>query len=130
MQNTEQRKEEKGSALPNGSTSIKETGMQETGLVRRENRTAAVLPARPILVSEQQFATAREEISQSLSLLNASGEALLQALKSIPPHAESGRAMGEYSAQMMRQLSKSICDIVQTKTTVIRQVYSIARDEI
>jgi hypothetical protein len=30
----------------------------------------------------------------------------------------------------MRQISKSLCDIVQTKTQVIRSMYQIARDEL
>ena len=96
----------------------------------QRNKTTAAYGATPILVSEQQFNTVREEHLTSMDLLNSSGHVLLQALNSMQPPEGSGRVVGEYTAQGMRQISKSICDIIQTKTQVIRSMYQIARDEI
>lgn len=97
---------------------------------KRGNRMSAAASVYPILVSERQFEIVREEHLASMDLLNSSGKALLNALESMTPPEGSGRVLGEYTAQGMRQISKSLCDIVQTKTQVIRAMYSIARDEL
>lgn len=107
-----------------------ELGIRPTQLAKQRNRTTDVGPVAPILVSEQQFVTVREEHLASLNLLNESGKTLLRALDKMIPSEESVRGFGEYSAQGARQLAKSVCDIVLTKNTVVRQMYSIARDEI
>ena len=109
--------------------STKENAMQEVELPKPENKTLAASKGSLIRVSEKQFMTVREETLESLNLLNSSGSALLSALQMIPPPPDSGRTLGEYSAHSMRQIAKSICDIVMTKTAVIRQIHSIARDE-
>lgn len=112
------------------SIPITENGTQKTVVVRHESRTSARYADSPIRVSEQQYLTMREETLNSLNLLNSCGNALLGAMESIVPHKDSPRQMGEYTGQMMRQLSKSVCDIVQTKCNVVRQIHSIVRDDI
>ena len=97
---------------------------------RQRNKTNAVFVGAPIRVSEQQFLTVKEETLTSLDLLNSSANVLLGAMEKMVPPADSPRAFGEYSAQGMRQLAKSVCDIVRTKCDVVRQIHSIARDEI
>lgn len=96
---------------------------------KHQNRMIAASKGLPIPVSEQQFTAVREETLASLNLLNLSGNVLLSAMDSMVPHAESGRTIGEYSAQGIRQIAKSICDVVITKNSVIRQMHSIARDD-
>lgn len=130
MQETENQKEVSYSNGVTQSMPIKEPGMLETRPSRRVSRTTVVSDVRPILVSEKQFETVREEHLNSMDLLNLSGNALLRALEGMIPPADSGRVVGEYTAQGMRQLSKSICDIVQTKNGLVRSMYTIARDEI
>lgn len=105
-------------------------GMLPTKIQRPENRTAAVSRGTQVVVSEQQFLTVREEHLQSMNLLNSSANVLLSAMQAMVPPPDSGRVVGEYTAKGMRQISKSICDIIQTKTGVVRSMYSIARDEI
>lgn len=105
-------------------------GTPETRTTRREKRMLAASAATPILVSEEQFRTVREEHLTSMNLLNSSGDALLRALDQMIPPEGSSRVVGEYTAQGIRQISKSMCDLVLTKNTVIRSMYQIARDEI
>ena len=97
--------------------------------LKQGNKTRGVYGARPILVSEQQFLTVKEETLTSLNLLNLSANVLLGAMNKMIPPEDSPRALGEYSAHGIRQLAKSICDVIQTKNSVIRQIHSIARDE-
>lgn len=130
MNETEKTKQTSYSEGETKSMPTNGDGTQETLPAKRQSRTPAASVAYPILVSEQQFATVREEHLTSMSLLNSSGNALLRALESMQPPEGSGRVVGEYTAQGMRQISKSLCDIVQTKTQVIRSMYQIARDEL
>ena len=110
--------------------------MQEQGrttqkivTVRHESKMREGLGASHIAVSEQQYREVRMEQLTSINLLNSSGNVLLSAMNSMIPPEGSGRAMGEYTAQGVRQIAKSICDIVQTKANVVRQMYAISRDE-
>lgn len=104
-------------------------GTQKTVVVRHESKMSERYSVSPIRVSEQQYVTMREETLKSMSLLNSCGDELHAAMKSLVPHQDSGRTMGEYSATQMRQLAKSVCDIIQTKCSVVRQIHSIVRDE-
>lgn len=129
MQETEKTNESKGNGeLPKSmSTNGKDT--PSTAPVRQENRTRGGYVAFPILVSEKQFSTVSEEHLRSMDLLNSSASALLGAMESCVPPKDSGRTVGEYTGQNMRQIAKSICDIINTKTNVVRSMYQIARDE-
>lgn len=111
------------------STNVEENGTQRTPVKKIERRNGYI-NAYPIPVSEQQFMTVREEQLSSMNLLNSSGNALLSAMEGLIPHQESGRVVGEYTAQAMRKLAKSVCDIVRTKTMVVQSMYQIARDEL
>ncbi len=130
MQETETIKENSYSNGETKSIATNGKGMQETLPSRRRSRTPVAADVTPLLVSEQQFVTVREEHLESLNLLNSSGDSLLNALNSMIPPAGSGRVLGDYTAQGMRKISKSLCDIINTKNNVIRQMYSIARDEV
>jgi hypothetical protein len=112
------------------STPVNETGTIKTSLQRQESRTIAAYAGRPILVSEQQFVTVKEEHLASMDLLNSSANVLLGALNSMVPPEGSHRQIGDYTGDNMRKISKSICDLIQTKNSVIRSMYQIARDEI
>ena len=119
------------SVLPEGkkSTHINGNGTDEQKALSPKNNKSAGLSAFPITVSEKQFMTVREETLHSLNLLNSAGSAMLSALQAMPPHPDSGRVCGEYTAQAMRQLAKGICEVIQTKNQVVRNIYQIARDE-
>lgn len=84
----------------------------------------------PIVVSEQQFKSVETAHVNSVNLLDSCANALLSALEMSIPPKDSGRTIGEYTGQNMRQLAKSVCDIVSTKTGVVRSMYQISRDEI
>lgn len=114
---------EKDLMLPNANDII---GVDKP---RHQSKTQGVLRESPFAVSKEQFATVRMEQLTSLNLLNSSGNALLSAMQSMIPHEDSGRVVGEYTAKGIRQISKSICEIVMTKAYVVKQMYSIARDE-
>lgn len=107
-----------------------ETGTHKTVTVRHESKMTARSVGTPIRVSEQQYLTMKEETLTSLNLLNSCGNALLSAMESIPPKEDSVRQMGDYAGNCMRQLSKSVCDIVRTKCDVVRQIHSIIRDDL
>lgn len=111
------------------STLRQESVTRETGLLKRENKILAASSGAPIAVSEKQFETVRMEQLTSLNLLNSSGDVLLSAMSSMVPPPDSGRVVGEYTAEGIRQIAKSICDVVLTKTHVVRQIYAITRDE-
>ena len=115
----------------NGTRSMqsRERAMTEIELLKRENKTLVASRGLPIVVSERQFETVRTEQLTSLNLLNSSGDVLLSAMNSMVPSPESGRIIGEYTAQGIRQIAKSICDVVQTKAMVVKQIYQITRDE-
>ena len=115
----------------NEMKSMQEQGRttQKIVTVRHESRMKEGLGASHIVVSEEQFKQVRMEQLTSINLLNSSGNVLLSAMNSMIPPEGSERVMGEYTAQGVRQIAKSICDIVQTKANVVRQMYAISRDE-
>lgn len=115
---------------PNESTPTNGKDTQNNAPQRRGSRMPAGYAGFQVLVSEKQFSTVSEEHSKSMDLLNSSANALLGAMESCVPPVDSGRAIGEYTGQNMRHLAKSICDIINTKTIVVRSMYQIARDEI
>lgn len=129
MRETEGTNGSNGSLEGTKSMHINGSATPETAPTRRESKTSVALRGAPIAVSEQQFLTVKEETLESLSLLNSSANVLLSAMNSMVPPKDSGRNLGEYTASGMRKISKSICDIIQTKCAVIRQIHSIARDE-
>lgn len=129
MQKEEIKSDVPESAVEKKSMQMRENGTQKTVTVRHESRIYGGVNAYPILVSEQQFEIVKQEHLTSMNLLNNSAEALLGAMKSCVPPEGSGRSIGEYTGQNMRQLAKSVCDIIQTKTQVVRAMHSIARDE-
>lgn len=93
------------------------------------NRTTAVSKDFRFAVSQEQFNLVKTEHKTSMDLLNSSANALLGAMEGMIPPPDSGRVVGEYTGQAMRYLAKSICDVIQTKTGVVRSMYSISRDE-
>lgn len=130
MQDQDQTKE---SSYSNGETKSIHTngnGTQETLPATRRKSTPVAGPVIPILVSEQQFETVKQEHLTSMGLLNSAGMSLQRALDQMIPPEGSGRVVGEYMAQGIRQIAKSICDLTHTKVSVVRQMYSIARDEV
>lgn len=126
---SERASESNGKDVPMRLTQNNEVGTK-TNPMKQENRTLAAYVGRPILVSEAQFKSVQEAHLTSMNLLDSSGNVLLRALDSMVPPEGSGRGIGEYTAQGMRQLAKSICDLVQTKTQVVRSMHQIARDEL
>lgn len=122
--------EKQDQKMPNGSMHTNGKDTASTVPSRRASRTPGAFVAFPLVVSEKQFSTVSEEHSRSMDLLNSSANALLGAMESCVPPVDSGRVIGEYTGQNMRQIAKSICDIINTKTSVVRSMYSIARDEI
>lgn len=129
MLESETRNENKGREKENESMLSKGNGMQKTVTVRHESKIYGNGAALPILVSEQQFEIVKAEQLASMNLLNDSAVALLDAMKSCVPPEGSTRVIGEYTGQNMRQLAKSICDVIRIKTQVIRSIHSVARDE-
>lgn len=106
----------------------KEGDTTETLPSKQESRMTVA--GKDVLTSvlEKQLLTAREEGLQSLSLLNSSGNVLMDTLKTMMPPDGSQRIVGEYTATSMRKLTKSICDIVVTKAKVIHAMHDISRD--
>lgn len=103
-------------------------GTKEIATQRPQSKTPGVYVGFPILVSEQQFETVKQEHLKSMDLLNSSASALLGAMESVVPPKDSGRIVGEYTGQNMRQMAKSICDLIRVKTEVVRSMHTIARD--
>lgn len=110
-------------------TKDSENGTREIANLKPSNKMLEESRGNHIEVLNEQYSTMREETLSSLNLLNSSGSAMLSALEMIPPPPDSGRTLGDYSARMMRDLSKGICEVVRTKIGVINQMHSIARDE-
>jgi hypothetical protein len=129
VQDQDVTKENKGNAELPRSTHTNGKDTTSTVPVRRESKMPGAYGAFQFAVSEQQYSTVSEEHSKSMNLLNSSASALLGAMESCVPPKDSGRVIGEYTGQNMRQIAKSICDIINTKTNVVRSMYSIARDE-
>lgn len=129
MQNVEN--ENVKSELPTGKalTQDKEPGMQNTVAMRQENKIYVASRDYRIAVSKEQYETVKTAHKDSLNLLDSCGNALLQAMEAVVPPPESGRTVGEYTGQNLRQMAKSVCDIVNTKTNVVRSMYQISRDE-
>lgn len=96
---------------------------------RPRSKTPAVSVGNPFVVSNEQYEAVRTAHEDSISLLNSCGTVLLQAMKSAVPPEDSGRTVGEYTGQNLRKMAKSVCDIMQTKTGVVRSMYQISRDE-
>ena len=129
MQETEYASGARESLNVTNSMPLKEPVTKEIDPLRRENKMIAASRGLPIVVSEKQFESVRMEQLTSLNLLNSSGDALLSAMNSMIPPKDSGRVIGEYTSHGIRQIAKSICDIVQTKSMVVKQMYQITRDE-
>lgn len=129
MQEIEKRNEEKGNSIEKQSMLSKGNAMQEIVPKTQPSKPLLVPKDYRFAVSEKQFESVSQAHRDSINLLDSSGNALLGALESLVPPEGSMRTIGEYSGQNMRQLAKSICDIVQTKTGVVRSMYSISRDE-
>lgn len=128
MQKIENEKQINGSNGAMKSMPINEPTTQETEEKTLSNKTSVVERDFPISVLERQFETVREEFSESMNLLNSSGKVLLGALKQTLPPEESGRVVGDYTGQNIRKISKSLCQLVQTKTDLIKVMFHIARD--
>jgi hypothetical protein len=107
----------------------KENGTLSTRLARLEGRMSVDRRDSPIVVSQKQFESVETAHRDSVNLLDSCGLALLDAMEMAIPPKDSGRMIGDYAGQNLRKLAKSVCDIVQTKTGVVRSMYSIARDE-
>lgn len=129
MQNVENAKDVK--ELPNGKSSmpVNEIGMPETKSPKQENRMTVVPKGTQFAVSQKQFETVETAHRDSINLLDSCGNALLDAMEMAIPPKDSGRMVGEYTGQNLRQMAKSVCDIIQTKTGVVRSMYQISRDE-
>lgn len=88
----------------------------------------------PVMVSQKQYEAVETNHTRSINLLDSCGNALLSAMEStLPPTDENGnyiRSVGEYTGANLRQMAKSVCDLVSTKTSVVRSMYAISRDEI
>lgn len=106
-----------------------ENGMLETKPKKQENRMTVVPAGSRFAVSEQQYLDVRTAHTDSINLLDSCGSALLDAMEMAIPPKDSGRMVGEYTGQNLRQMAKSVCDIIQTKTGVVRSMYQISRDE-
>jgi hypothetical protein len=130
VQEIERSNEKNAPTAEKQSTPDNETGIVKTEVRKQLNRMLGASKGFPISVSEQQFKAVETAHTNSINLLDNSASALLGAMEAMVPPADSGRIVGEYTAQGMRQLAKSICDIVQTKTGVVRSMYQISRDEI
>ena len=111
--------------------SMNTNGLDTQGIVptKQENKMPVVSRGSLIVVSERQFETVRSEQLATMDLLNSSANVLLSAMKSVVPPEDSGRIVGEYAGQNLRQMAKSICDLVTVKNHVVRQMYAVARDE-
>lgn len=101
MQKQERENENSGQQEEMRSIGTNENGTTSARAARRLNRMLAVQNAYPIAVSKEQYETVRTAHTDSLNLLDSN----------------------------LRQMAKSVCDIVQTKTGVVRSMYQISRDE-
>lgn len=111
------------------STNTKGNGTLRTERSTQPSRTPVVVSETPQLGLNAQFKSVIAEHLTSVSLLNSSGEILLKALNQMVPPEGSERALGEYTSHAIRKISKSLCDLVITKSAITKELYSIARDE-
>lgn len=129
MRENENKKESKELPTEKELTLNKENGMLATRLARLEGKMSVARRDSPIVVSQKQFESVGIAHTNSINLLDLCGLALLDAMEMAIPPKDSGRTVGEYTGQNLRQMAKSVCDIVQTKTGVVRSIYQISRDE-
>jgi len=129
VQKIENEKLESGKQEGQKSMPDKESGMLETRMKKLESRMTVVPRGTQFAVSQKQFETVEIAHQNSVNLLDSCGLALLDAMEMAIPPRDSGRMIGEYTGQNLRQMAKSVCDIVQTKTGVVRSMYAITRDE-
>ena len=129
MQNVEKEKQELARQEEKKSTPELAPGMLETRMKKLENKMTVVPRGTQFAVSQKQFETVEMAHRNSVNLLDSCGLALLDAMEMAIPPKDSGRMVGEYTGQNLRQMAKSVCDIVQTKTSVVRSMYQISRDE-
>ena len=129
MQDVENVKNENAKVTLPKSTQDNGHGTQQIENTKPLSRRLVVPKDSLIVVSQQQFETVRQAHTDSINLLDSCGNALLDAMQMAIPPKDSGRTVGEYTGQNLRQMAKSVCDIVQTKTGVVRSIYQISRDE-
>ncbi len=111
------------------STRTKGRGTKKTDLPMLPAKMHDAERGYPISVSTELYKTVQEEHLRSVHLLNSSGQTLLAALETLVPPQGSGKVIGEYTGHVMRQLSKSICQVAQTKIAVVRSMHTVERDE-
>lgn len=129
MNETELRSEDSLNGVETKSMLIAGSGTPKTPSVRPEKSGTVAYKGAAILVSERQYENVVTEHRTSLDLLNSSGNVLLDAMKSMIPPEGSSRTVGEYTAAGIRDIAKSICQVMSTKTDVIRSMYWVGRDE-
>ncbi len=105
-------------------------GTHETNLPMLQRSMPAAFRHIPIVVSGDQFKAVETAHTNSVNLLDNCASVLLSAMESAVPPKDSGRVIGEYTGQNMRQMAKSVRDLIETKTNVVRSMYQISRDEI
>lgn len=130
MNTTETSREENAPQILTKSMQDNGRGTPPTENQRQPNRRLVVPKDSLIVVSQQQYENVMVAHKDSINLLDSCGNALLDAMEMAIPPKDSGRTVGEYTGQNLRQMAKSVCDIVQTKTGVVRSIYQISRDEI
>lgn len=130
MQNIETQNESSESQNEKPLTKGNGNGTLPTVKTKQENKIYVAAKDFRIAVSQEQFESVKKAHTDSLNLLDSCGNALLNAMQMAIPPEGSGRMVGEYTGQNLRQMAKSVCDIVQTKTGVVRSMYQISRDEV
>lgn len=129
MQNVEPGKENN---VPNGAAKSMQdnaNGTERTVAVRQGSKMTVALKDIRIAVCKEQYESVEIAHRNSLALLDSCGNALLDAMEMGMPPKESGRQIGEYAGENLRKIAKSVCDIVNTKTNVVRSMYQVSRDE-
>lgn len=111
------------------SVSMQESGTKRTELVKPENKMSVESNATRISVLDPPFVTMKEESLSSINLLNSLGNDLLQGLRSLVPKEDSVKQMSEYSAKSVTEMANSICNVVKTKTDVIKSLHKIHKKE-
>lgn len=99
--------------------------------------TANLVPRKSDLLATEDIPTKdlkpqlidlNEANSDSLNLLDLSGNALLKALEGLVPEGDQPRTVGEIAAAQCTELAKGICEIVKTKVLVVQTMHTIGKD--
>lgn len=130
MQKTENEKQDSVLMTGKMSTVGSEIGTPETKTAKLSNRMPVVPAGSRFAVSAEQYNAVKTHHEESIRLLDSCGSALLDAMEMTLPPKDAGIRVGEYTGQNLRQMAKSVCDIIQTKTGVVRSMYQISRDEL